>query len=425
LTARAVPASAATGRARSSATEKASPEQVGREAGLAIRLQLDQKQMARRDIALRRARSRAEVREVASRASAPSARSPQITETRVVSSIAIGHAPETNEAETRESEALTRIREENAEKLAAQWATERAAVNPRPADVEKSPEEAAGVQAAVRSGVEPAIQPVVGEPVAERNDSGAAAQDPAAQDSEAGDSSDRFAEMPHEEGMESDSAERAQAEAEQASLRIPRGMPAPLFGTLASLERQNARLDAEGLERIEDESDLAERIADKLLMPVPTSSALTVNQDLPLNHRYCRPWTARFLADLARAHEALFHRPLEVSSAVRTVQYQRQLMETNGNAAPAEGDVVSPHLTGATVDIAKKGLSRNEIAWMRRRLLALEDAGKIDVEEEFRQACFHITVYKTYAPARPAPPTRRTRRHIIPDANSVAAAVGQ
>jgi hypothetical protein len=86
------------------------------------------------------------------------------------------------------------------------------------------------------------------------------------------------------------------------------------------------------------------------------------------------------------------------------VEYQRHLMRTNGNAAPAEGDVVSPHLTGATVDIAKSGLSRQEMAWMRQRLLALQSAGKIDVEEEFRQACFHITVYRNYAPDHKAAP---------------------
>ncbi|MGO8760332.1 MAG: DUF5715 family protein [Terracidiphilus sp.] len=176
-------------------------------------------------------------------------------------------------------------------------------------------------------------------------------------------------------------------------------MPAPLKGSLASLERQNERVDADGLERIEDEADLAARIANKLLVPVPASKALTVNPDLEENHRYCRPWTAKFLADLARAYEAAFHRPLEVSSAVRTVEYQKRLMETNGNAAAAEGDIVSPHLTGATVDIAKSGMNRQEIAWMRRRLASLQAAGKIDVEEEFRQACFHITVYKSYAPA--------------------------
>jgi hypothetical protein len=31
--------------------------------------------------------------------------------------------------------------------------------------------------------------------------------------------------------------------------------------------------------------------------------------------------------------------------------------------------------------------------------------GKLDVEEEFQQACFHISVYRTYLPSLPA--TRR------------------
>ena len=145
-------------------------------------------------------------------------------------------------------------------------------------------------------------------------------------------------------------------------------MPLPLRGSLESLERQNVRSDAEGLERIEDEDDLSSRIEHKLLVPLPASPTLTVNPSLPENHRYCRPWTAQFLTDLARAHAAEFHRPIEVSSAVRTVEYQKRLMEINGNAAPAEGDIVSPHLTGATIDIAKEGMSRQEIGWMRRQL---------------------------------------------------------
>lgn len=73
-------------------------------------------------------------------------------------------------------------------------------------------------------------------------------------------------------------------------------MPPPLRGSLSSLERQNDRADAEGLERIEDEDDLSDRIAHKFLIPVPVSAALTVNGNLPEHHRYCRPWTARFLS---------------------------------------------------------------------------------------------------------------------------------
>jgi hypothetical protein len=231
---------------------------------------------------------------------------------------------------------------------------------------------------------------------------------------------------------ETANAETPDAETEDASLRVPRGAsPAPLRGSHESLERQNTRLDADGLERIEDESDLVDRIARKLLVPIPASSALTVNSELAATHRYCRPWTALFLTDLSRAHDAAFHRPLEVSSAVRTMEYQKRLMEINGNAAPAEGDIVSPHLTGATIDIVKDGLSRGEIAWMRRRLLTLETAGKIDVEEEFRQSCFHITVYKSYTPQRtPHPVTQAgsgstgTKRHKAVDSSSPTAAQG-
>ncbi|QNI31839.1 hypothetical protein H7849_22845 [Alloacidobacterium dinghuense] len=172
----------------------------------------------------------------------------------------------------------------------------------------------------------------------------------------------------------------------------------PLKGSRESLVRQNQRSEAEGLERIEDDDQLNDLRNEHALVAVPVSMSLRVNTELPANRRYCRPWTAHFLTDLGRAHYERFHRPLQVNSAVRTVAYQRHLMEVNGNAAPAEGDIASPHLTGATIDIAKKGLSMSEVAWMRAYLLPMQTAGKIDVEEEFYQSCFHITVYKGYAP---------------------------
>jgi len=181
-------------------------------------------------------------------------------------------------------------------------------------------------------------------------------------------------------------------------------------GSLESLERQNDRANAEGLERIEDEADLSDRIARGALVLVPVSAALEINPDLSEHHRYCRPWTARFLSDLARAHDAQFRAPIEVSSAVRTVEYQRHLIAINGNAAPADGDIASPHLTGATVDIAKKGMTNQQIGWMRSFLTPLQAAGKIDVEEEFQQSCFHITVYKSYVPARATRSTQPKNR---------------
>jgi len=176
-------------------------------------------------------------------------------------------------------------------------------------------------------------------------------------------------------------------------------VPAPLVGSLASLERQNQRDDAEGLTRIEDDAQLNAMRRAGELVPLPVSAQLRVSPELPVNRRYTRPWTEKFLINLGRAHYIRFHRALQVNSAVRTVEFQRYLMRVNGNAAPAEGDTASPHLTGATIDIAKKGLSLSEIAWMRAYLLPLQTAGKIDVEEEFYQSCFHITVYESYIPA--------------------------
>ncbi|MFT4112880.1 DUF5715 family protein [Silvibacterium sp.] len=177
----------------------------------------------------------------------------------------------------------------------------------------------------------------------------------------------------------------------------------PLVGSHASLVRQNTRTEADGLTRIENDAQLNEMRQQGALVEIPVSMQLRVNEDLPMNRRYCRPWTARFLDDLARAHAARFHRSLQVNSAVRTVEYQRHLQLVNGNAAPAEGDIASPHLTGATIDIAKKGLSTSEVSWMRAYLYPLEEAGKIDVEEEFYQSCFHITVYKSYEPGAAKP----------------------
>jgi hypothetical protein len=177
----------------------------------------------------------------------------------------------------------------------------------------------------------------------------------------------------------------------------------PLKGSFESLARQNERAQADGLERILDEQDLADRIEHRLLVPIPESGSIAVNTDLTENHRYCRPWTAHFLTNLAAEHAAQFHKPIIVSSAVRTVEYQQHLMHRNHNAAAAEGDIVSPHLTGGTIDIAKSGMSRKEITWMRNHLLSMQVEGTIDVEEEFRQPCFHITVYRNYLAPEPDP----------------------
>jgi len=183
-------------------------------------------------------------------------------------------------------------------------------------------------------------------------------------------------------------------------------MPAALKGSHEILLHQNEMADSEGLDRIQDDDDLARKIANKQLVRIPVNITLHVDERLPENRRYCRPWVAQFLTDMAQAHYARFHTPLQVNSAVRTVAFQDKLRRTNGNAAPSDGDTASPHLTGFAVDIAKRPLSQTEIAWMRGYLLPLEQQGKIDVEEEFQQSCFHMSVYRKYVPTPSTSPTR-------------------
>jgi hypothetical protein len=180
-------------------------------------------------------------------------------------------------------------------------------------------------------------------------------------------------------------------------------MPPPLRGSHDILVHQNQVAEREGLDRIQNDEDLINLRSERLLVSLPATNTLQIDERLPVNRRYCRPWTAEFLAALASAHYAHFHTPLQVNSAVRTVEFQQHLLRINGNAAPAEGDIASPHLTGQAIDIAKHGLSLTEIAWLRGYLLPLVQEGKVDVEEEFQQACFHISVYKKYLPSADAP----------------------
>jgi hypothetical protein len=177
-------------------------------------------------------------------------------------------------------------------------------------------------------------------------------------------------------------------------------MPPPLRGSREILVHQNEMADEAGLERIRNDRQLNHLRAAHRLVNVASSASLHVNPELPANRRCARPWTAHFAADIARAYYARFGEPLELNSAVRTIAYQLRLQRVNGNAASVRGETASPHLTGQAIDFGKRGMNQEEIAWMRTYLTPLMQAGAIDVEEEFQQACFHISVYRSYLTAR-------------------------
>lgn len=167
-----------------------------------------------------------------------------------------------------------------------------------------------------------------------------------------------------------------------------------LKGSPSSLQKQNERADKEGLVRIVDDSHLFKMKNDGLLVRLPT--LVKIDERLQEKWQWVLPQAATFLENQAIEFINKFGKLFKVNSAVRTVSRQTELILINPNAAPVFGDRMSSHLTGASIDIAKIGMNKAELEWMRKKLSELEDLNLIEATEEHEQLVFHIMVYKTY-----------------------------
>jgi len=164
-----------------------------------------------------------------------------------------------------------------------------------------------------------------------------------------------------------------------------------------SLLRQDQEIDRLELPRIQNQAELDELIARQELVPIVASQSLRFDPQLDPDRRYCRPWTRDFLDDLSEAYYKQFHTSIQVNSAVRTVQVQKKLRRHNRNAAPEKGEIASSHLAGITVDIQRRGMSKQQVAWMEQYLMPLKDQGLVEPEEERHQWVFHVAVSGHYA----------------------------
>ncbi len=173
-----------------------------------------------------------------------------------------------------------------------------------------------------------------------------------------------------------------------------------LRGSYDSMLRQNEEIDRLLLPRIQNDDELQEMILRQELLELTDSDGIALAPNLDVTRRYARPWTRDFVNDLGDAFYAEFNRPIQITSAVRTVEQQKKLRRRNRNAAPIEGEVASSHLAGTTVDIGKRGLSRKEKKWLEQYLKGLQDNGLIEAAEERRQACFHVMVLQKYSDSR-------------------------
>ena len=164
-----------------------------------------------------------------------------------------------------------------------------------------------------------------------------------------------------------------------------------------SLLIQNAEINRLELPRIQDETELEALKADGSLLPIVPSESLRIEPSLDPSRRYCRPWTLDFVDDLSQAYYNRFHEKIQVNSAVRTVKVQKKLRRHNRNAAPADGDTASSHLAGVTVDLQRRGLTKDQVKWMERYLFYMKALGLVEPEEERRHWCFHIMVSGHYS----------------------------
>ena len=178
--------------------------------------------------------------------------------------------------------------------------------------------------------------------------------------------------------------------------RHVRWTPVLLKGSHDSLLRQNAEIDRLQLPRIQNNQALEGLIARDELVALPENHAIRIDPRIEPSRRYCRPWTRDFLEGLGQAYYKEFRQPIQVNSAVRTVEQQERLARTNHNAAPADGETASSHRAGLTVDIAKRGMTRRQLAYVEGYLVNMRNLGLVEAVEERRQACFHVMVSDRY-----------------------------
>lgn len=166
---------------------------------------------------------------------------------------------------------------------------------------------------------------------------------------------------------------------------------------------QNIMADEMGLTRFKNIRDAAGAIAAKKLVLLSGSSSYSAGR--MRGYRYCLPMTRDWVEAFGAKFKSVWGKKLPIKSALRPQDVQRSMtviikhgprrgQQRNINAAPPEGPRASSHMTGATVDIGKRGLTDEEIRWLRDALLAAEAGGEVEATEEFKKPCFHVMVLK-------------------------------
>lgn len=145
--------------------------------------------------------------------------------------------------------------------------------------------------------------------------------------------------------------------------------------------------DEEALRRATDAGDLVPLSSVELsqLQPRLWGHSPIAERDLANQSLYValRPPAMGMLIDISRR---VIDGPVELTSAVRTTEYQRALMRGNSNA----NTDVPTHVMGYAIDIGLKFATEQTAKDLRRVLDEMRDAGDIYFIAERNQLTFHV-----------------------------------
>jgi len=163
-----------------------------------------------------------------------------------------------------------------------------------------------------------------------------------------------------------------------AALPVAATSAQTLRGSAASVDLMYSSAHSHDLAFLKTRDDLYAAAASGAL------ELITINDDLTLDkvaYPFVLPNTHRFADSLAKAYHAGCGERLAISSGARPMDEQPR------NASPK-----SVHPTGMAIDIHKP--AEPCLTWLRKNLLALEDAHVIEATEERHPPHFHVAVLK-------------------------------
>lgn len=183
-------------------------------------------------------------------------------------------------------------------------------------------------------------------------------------------------------------------------------VPHPSIYTIAAELRAQSRADALTIKEVyrplmsstmfEDEEALRRAMEAGKLVPLSSVELAQLQprlwghspiaeRDLGNQELYValRPAAMGMLIDIT---ERVTHGPVEVTSAVRSAEYQRALTRGNSNA----NTDVPTHVMGYAVDIGLKYASEETAKDLRRVLEAMREAGDVYFIAERNQLTFHV-----------------------------------